>query len=164
MSLYDDFIELVPGGLDDLQRKLDTGDSRRQHTNSNQGSPNHSSSGLGGLLSILGRIPLIRKHVNGKTTGASQLPTHNSSSMTASVTGTARSLCLLLCMQSGIFGTDLHHGQLQDVNCDRDLLTLLRTAYNERRSKLRNAISFRIVNSISFIKVSILPRLTQNHS
>ena len=57
-------------------------------------------------------------------------------------------------MKSGIFGTDLHYGQLQNVKCDRDLLELLRIAYGERRSKLRRAISFRIVSGISIVKVS----------
>jgi hypothetical protein len=154
VGLYDDFIELEAGALDDLQMRLNSEGAVRRHADGNQGSSHGRFSRLNSLLSISGSLPSIRGGTKGNAPSSCQLPTHNPSSGAPSVVRTVQSLCLLLCMKSGTFGTQVHHEQLENIRCDRSLFGFLRKAHVERRNKLQRALSLHSVISIKLIQVS----------
>lgn len=157
--LDDDFIELRPGALKDLETCLNQNNKVRAHTNVNS----YSNASGGWSISTLQSLAvtsyrnLIRRS-RPPPDPNDRLPVHNSpDSQSASNAGKSPTLkdtlYLLLCIKSGRYGTELHHQNVADINSDRSLFLQLQEYFSQRQSKLRSALSMRTVKSIDLVKV-----------
>ncbi|KAH7125294.1 hypothetical protein B0J11DRAFT_301482 [Dendryphion nanum] len=156
-NIYDDFVELQPGALEDLRLRLQ---HRETPTDYNSG----SAKAWGRINSIFSwsvtsLMHILRGH-GGQTRSnpnTGQLPTHNPpiSSMNqfrATTPVSSNPLYLLLCINSGRFGADLHQESMQQISCDQELFHFLRRIYAHRRNRLLRLFSLRTMNSIQFVK------------
>ena len=161
-SLYDDFVELQPGALEELQGRLESESVFTRCDDGDNASAPGQLFGLGGFFSRTRPSSSSYQGNNRAPPSAGCLPTHNlHSGFTVSTTNasapTVDLLYLLLCINSSNFGADLYYERIQHINCDRALFYYLHEIYAQRRSKLRSAISLRTVRSINLVKVCTLP-------
>ena len=66
-----------------------------------------------------------------------------------------RALHLLVCIDTIKQVSELHHKDVGNISCDRELFGLLRMAYFQHRETLRSILSLRAIRSIKFVKVSL---------
>jgi hypothetical protein len=157
MRLHDDFIEIQPGAIAQLQRTLDQ-----------FGNPGTRGAGKGesstDLLRLISRLVGNTIKSLGTRVGLgrlSNLPMYSEPNLTAKSkkrrkNESSRPMYILLCMNSGRVGTTLHHESLQEIQSDKELFDLLRSSYRIRRSSIKSLFSFRAVNKISLVKVCII--------
>ncbi|KAF2175152.1 hypothetical protein K469DRAFT_680377 [Zopfia rhizophila CBS 207.26] len=160
LSLYDDFIELQPGGLGDLKRRLEDASAPRQCSSSNSATPAGALSIFGKFFSRMKPGSWSRRGNRKSPQDPGRLPTHHSlghyavsvANLSAPPTNV---LYLLVCINSGNFGVELHHESIGHIKSDRALFHFLRESYAQRRSILLSAISLRTISSISLVKFAM---------
>ena len=63
---------------------------------------------------------------------------------------------LMACMHKGRHGMTLQQIRIDNITTDRQLFHFLRQQYSTHRGRLKRALSFRDLQGISFVKVSLL--------
>ncbi|KAK6437956.1 hypothetical protein LTR95_005846 [Oleoguttula sp. CCFEE 5521] len=153
LSMYDDYMEIRPGALRDLQHSLD-------HYRSNT-SPHSTSVGTLTAMWTFAR----RAMFSSASGGQAQLPQHNNQlspvtqpagpiSTPASVpTGPLQ--FLLLCVPFKRHATKLAHVPTPTPVSDIDFFRLLRHQYTSIRGRFRRIISLRILAELRFVQFEV---------
>ena len=160
-KLYDDYIELEPGALQALEEYLNSPVYRRR--------PAHESE-QGHTLSH--SIPFNSKLASTRNPDSTAIsgqaydaPGQNirSNQVREDVELgeiSPRSSHLLLCMENGRHGVQLHQELITHIIDDRQLFHTLRSVYHSHRGRFKPYLSLRIVCRIDIMKVCMsIPKL-----
>ena len=158
--LYDDFIELRPGALADLEKSLNaTGGSYVCAPSSSRTSRHPSNARArtspGGWLGTIRwpwktakvRSPLIplQEQRMALDRVSSQLPTSNES----------RGLCIFLCMPYRKTANRLHHWVVEETSTDESLFSTLRALYQTASKGNFSFLSLKAIKSIRFVRFEV---------
>ena len=158
--LYDDFIELRPGALADLEKTLNaTGGfyecapslSRASRYPSNARVRTSPGGWLGTIRwpwkTVKVRSPLLPLHEQRIALGrvSSQLPTSNE----------RRELCIFLCIPYRKTANRLHHWVVEENSTDKSLFSTLRSLYKTARTEHISFLSLKAIKSIRFVRFEV---------
>ncbi|KAK0726060.1 tRNA synthetases class I (M)-domain-containing protein [Lasiosphaeris hirsuta] len=159
-NLYDDFTELEPGSLKDLEAELQAANTSGSQSD-RRNTRNHGKS-LSALSSLMKQM--IRPMRRGSADDDPPLPLHNVPKQTNTILSTEIDILhLLCCIHSGDTGTILHQECISDVNTDRELIMFLVKAY-QKRSSVLSWLSLRHVSKLLLSRFELdFSRLVQVH-
>lgn len=132
--LYDDYTELDPGSLKDLQTELYGMNSSDPQASQN----NQPQSFMKRVTKVFNQsMAMLKSTRKASATEDISLPLHLDPHH-ANGPRQLRDeiLHILCCIHSGDFGVGLHQERVANVSTDKGLMMFLRTVYQERRSKL----------------------------
>ncbi|KAM7218610.1 hypothetical protein V8F06_005929, partial [Rhypophila decipiens] len=153
--LFDDFVELKPGALHDLQWTLQGGQGQPDSPDQTNSQPSWQQS-IGDIkrgMSWISRTTSSlwsQKHDN-------TLPVdqpRSTSNQYSTPLQPYNLLRLLFCIQAGETGLRLYQGRLTGVSSDSEVLLFLRTEYHRRR-KISSWLTFRSVSRVSLARFMV---------
>ena len=158
--MYDDFIELRPGALADLEKSLNaTGGFYECAPISSRASRYPTNAPVrtspGGWLGTIWwpwqfakvRSPLLPLHEQRIALGrvSSQLPTSNE----------RQGLCIFLCLPYRKTANRLHHWVVEENSTDESLFSTLRSLYKTARKEHISFLSLKAIESIRFVRFEV---------
>jgi hypothetical protein len=153
VRLFDDFTELYPGGMQELETDLQSNSFREQAGNARQTIREAFIQ-----LFAIARQLISRRNVltTDPALSGTELPSYNAPSNTNEQPNNEevdpRSLYLLLCVDEGSSRTVLHQQKLTDISRDRDMFRFIRSQYY-RLQKPQNWLTIRSINRLSLSQV-----------
>jgi hypothetical protein len=155
VQLFDDFIELVPSSIQELETQIESRDRATQ--GDSIGAVGGSlGSALNSLVTwVARRLTQLRKPSN--MSSGSVIPMHNAGQTPAVATAEEETSHMLLCIDKGNSETKLHQKRIEHISKDRELFVFLRQLYcNYRMPK-----TWFTLRSIRFLSLSRV-RLTSH--
>ncbi|RWA08278.1 hypothetical protein EKO27_g6831 [Xylaria grammica] len=130
--LFDDFVELKPGAIENLEAELQK----------------HGSTGRFEALKQLGRLSRLKK----SNAAPMPLPLHTTNAQTPSTAPSSGSnLRLLLCIEKGQFETKLHQKIVDGCSNDKEVFRFLHGEYHNYR-KFRTWFTLRGISQLSLTR------------
>lgn len=158
--LYDDFIEVRPGALADLEQSLN---STGGFYECNPGSSNATSyaSNRRGRISPGGWLGSLRWPWKTANVQSPSLPLHERQSVLDRVSTQSptdnerRGLCIFLCIPYRRTANKLYPALVEDVSTDNALFSFLRSIYKTAREGHISLLSLKRVKSIRFVRFEV---------
>lgn len=152
--LYDDFIELQTGALQELEKELND-----PNTLFTEKSNTITSKIWASTLSFLGFTRHSYRDKNYRVQQPSERRPPTNERLELGIVemdnpiNNDRTLFLLMCIDSGHWKTKLMQKDLYDISSDRELFSVLRDVWNKRRKSKWYSLPFRGLRDINFVRV-----------
>ncbi|KAI1122390.1 hypothetical protein F5Y10DRAFT_76075 [Nemania abortiva] len=150
--LFDDFVELQPGMVENLEAEL------QQHAS---GSGFEAWKQVGKLLAIAIKTWITSRFM-GERLGTSNitsthLPLHNTNAQTniSSIPLNRGNLHLLLCVEKGDFETKLHQEIIDGYSNDKDMFRFLHKKYHHSYQKFKTWFTIRGISQLSLTRFKV---------